>query len=70
MQQQKVAWEVQPEVQSEVQSSPLRLRSFCFSRVAENGEVADMYAVARCSKCPWNPWLRRFTQGSRQKRHE
>jgi hypothetical protein len=26
MQQQKVAWEVQPEVQSEMQSSPLRLR--------------------------------------------
>ena len=48
MQQQKVAWEVQPEVQSEVQSSLLRLRSctVCFSRVAENGEVTDMYAVA------------------------
>ena len=40
MQQQKVAWEVQPEVQSEV-CVPV-----CFSRVAENGEVTDMYAVA------------------------
>jgi hypothetical protein len=71
MQQQKVAWEVQHGVQSEVQSSLLRLRSctVCFSRVAENGEVTDMYAVAvlRAPSVPWNPWLRWFTQGSRHK---
>jgi hypothetical protein len=65
MQQQKVAWEVQ----SEMQSSPLRLRScMLFSSRGQRGSYRYVCGCrAACSKCPWNPWLRWFTQGSRQK---